>query len=158
MKSTTTYGMTNVSIEKEIHSGVTSYMVYADTERWGNHEIMAQFATEDEAITWCIENGVSMKELNVETMSAGIVKHMMITCIRKKNGEEYRNAFGKGTKAGWSNYRRQMRKFIKSMNIYADRWNKANLKPIFMTRAYIYGIDTFSDEDVDYMLDYGLWC
>ena len=153
----TTYGMTNVTIEKEIHSDVTSWFVYADTERWGERQIMAQFGDEEQAINWCRENGVGMKELNVEAMTAGIVKHMMITCIKERNGEEYRNAFGKGTKQGWSNYRRQMKKFIKSMNVYADRWNKANLAPRFMARANVYGMDFFSDTDVDYMLDYGLW-
>lgn len=54
-----TYGMTNVTIEKETTGwNLTSYMVYADTERWGTHQIMAQFATEEQAVAWCKENGV----------------------------------------------------------------------------------------------------
>ncbi len=60
MKNTATYGMTNVIIEKE-ETGwhLTSYMVYADTERWGKHQIMAQFATKKQAEQWCKDNGVT---------------------------------------------------------------------------------------------------
>lgn len=95
MKSTATYGMTNVSIKKEIHSGVTSYMVYADTERWGKHGIMAQFATEEEAKTWCKVNGVEIEEktaiqLFEEEMNKPFGK-IQIGCamfrrLRKENG------------------------------------------------------------------------
>ncbi len=151
------YGMTNVTIEREVHSGVESYMVYADTERFGVHEIMAQFATEESAIAWVMENGIKMQEVAVESMKEGDVKHMMITLIRTRNGEEYRKAFGKGTKQAWSNYRRQMKKFIKSMNAYADRWNKANLEPQYRFKAHIYGMDIYTDDDAEYMIDYGLW-
>lgn len=61
MKNTATYGMTNVTIEKEVHGNVTSYMVYADTERFGKHEIMAQCISKEEAEQWCKENGVTFE-------------------------------------------------------------------------------------------------
>lgn len=61
MKNTATYGMTNVQITKETHSNVTSWMVYADTERFGKHEIMVQFISEKEAIEWCKANGVTFE-------------------------------------------------------------------------------------------------
>ena len=61
MKNTATYGMTNVTIEKEVHSNVTSYMVYADTERFGQHQIMAQCISKEEAEQWCKENGVTFE-------------------------------------------------------------------------------------------------
>lgn len=61
MKNTANYGMTNVTIEKEVHGNVTSWMVYADTERFGEHEIMAQCISEEEALNWCKENGVEFE-------------------------------------------------------------------------------------------------
>lgn len=70
MKSTAMYGMTNVTIEKEIHSGnVTSWIVYADTERWGKHQIMAQFGKEEWAENWCKENGVVFENSNAWEMA-----------------------------------------------------------------------------------------
>lgn len=56
-----TYGMRNVSIEKIDNYGWPSWLIYADTERFGIHEIMAQFGSLEEATHWCRENGVEIE-------------------------------------------------------------------------------------------------
>ena len=53
--------MKNVNIEKEVHSGFTAWMVYADTERFGKHQIMAQCISKEEAERWCKANGVELE-------------------------------------------------------------------------------------------------
>lgn len=55
---TATYGMRNVSIRECIDYTWPTWLVYADTDRWGDHEIMAQFPTKERALDWCKENGV----------------------------------------------------------------------------------------------------
>lgn len=63
-----TYGMTNVEIIESTVCGMTkTYLVYADTKRFGKHEIMAQFPTKKEAEKWLKENGVKIKK-TVEDM------------------------------------------------------------------------------------------
>lgn len=54
---TANYGMTKVSIEKKTHSGVVSWIVYADSDRFGQHAMMAQYAGLEEAEKWCMDNG-----------------------------------------------------------------------------------------------------
>ena len=53
MKNTATWGMANV----EIKLVGNIWTVYADTERFGQHEIMAQCISKAEAETWCRTNG-----------------------------------------------------------------------------------------------------
>ena len=55
-----TYGMSKVSIEEKRFCGnQTGIFVYADTVRWGKHEIMYQCGTVEEAERWLAENGVT---------------------------------------------------------------------------------------------------
>lgn len=95
MKNTATYGMTNVQITKETHSNVTSWMVYADTERFGKHEIMGQFISEKEAIEWCKANGVTFEtetawEMVEKEIAKGFSKvqigNVMYRKLRIENG------------------------------------------------------------------------
>lgn len=67
-----TYGMTNVVIEMETHSGVISWMVYADSIRFGQHAIMAQCISKEEAEAWCTANGVPQ------------VKRTAVECFRSE--------------------------------------------------------------------------
>lgn len=49
--------MKNIEIVKyEMGNKMVSWLVYADTERFGEHEIMAQCISEEEAIAWVKEN------------------------------------------------------------------------------------------------------
>lgn len=56
------WGMTNVKIIKEVHNHIPSWMVYADTDRFGKCQIMAQCISREEAEKWCAENGVEIKK------------------------------------------------------------------------------------------------
>lgn len=68
-----TYGMMNVTIEK---SNNNTYLVYADTERWGEHEIMFESYSREECITWLKANGWEEEEQTVEqVMENGVKRH-----------------------------------------------------------------------------------
>ena len=95
--------------------------------------------------------------VSVETLKQGELREALTNAIRRKNSEEYRKAFEKGgEKKDWANYRRQMKKFIKNLNYYIDAWNAANTSCQRFGRPE-YRMDRYTDEDIDYMLDYGLW-
>ena len=68
-----TYGMTKVSIEeKRIAGTTTTFLVYADTARFGKHEIMAQLPTVREAEEWLRANGVTEYAYKLKTATPGI--------------------------------------------------------------------------------------
>lgn len=63
MATLATYGMKNVEIVEDVVCGTTkTYLVYADTERFGKHEIMAQIPTREAAEKWLKDNGVEIKQ------------------------------------------------------------------------------------------------
>lgn len=52
--------MKNAIIVKEFHSGmVVSWVVYADSDRFGQHALVAQFPFLEEAEQWCLDNGIT---------------------------------------------------------------------------------------------------
>lgn len=91
-----TYDMKNVEIIKEVHSGFIAYMVYADTERFGIHQIMAQCISKEEAEKWCKDNGVELEqsaqelfEKEIENKGFGKIQigSTMFRRLRKENGK-----------------------------------------------------------------------
>lgn len=62
------YNMTNIRIEEAlICSGtVKTVLIYADSERFGENEIMAQLPTMRAALEWLQNNGVDLHELALE--------------------------------------------------------------------------------------------
>lgn len=64
-----TYGMTNAEIVESMVCGTTkTYLVYADTERFGKHEIMAQFPTRRESEEWLRANGVEVEKTAIDML------------------------------------------------------------------------------------------
>lgn len=70
-----TYNMKNIEIVKTTIAGTTeTFLVYADTERFGEHEIMAQFPSRDAAVKWLQINGVEIEQTTEEKVEQSIAE------------------------------------------------------------------------------------
>ena len=94
-----TYNMENVEIvESRIAGNIKTYLVYADTERFGKHEIMFQAPTKEDCKKWLSKNGVEIKEKTAwDLLEDEIAKpngriqigNTMYRNLRKENGIVY---------------------------------------------------------------------
>lgn len=93
MKNTANWGMTNVEIKAEGNI----WTVYADTERFGTHEIMAQCISKAEAEAWCKANGVELEKTAVQLFEEELAKpwgkvqigSSMFRNLSKENGRYF---------------------------------------------------------------------
>lgn len=99
-----TYGMTNVEIVEDKIAGATkTFLVYADTERFGEHEIMAQLPTYKEAVAWLRANGVEygvIDRLEKELSTGGKVQ-IANTMFRRIYREKDGSIWGYSASDGW---------------------------------------------------------
>ena len=108
----TAYGMKNIEIVESRIAGTTkTYLVYADTERFGEHEIMAQFPTRKEAEQWIRDNGaeieqktaIEMLEEQIESPAGKIqIGNTMYRRIHRDGNE----VFGYSNTDGWTKLNR----------------------------------------------------
>ena len=61
------YGMENVTIEATNNN---TYAVYADTKRFGKHEMMFESFSVEECLLWAKDNGFEFPEIDVQTPDA----------------------------------------------------------------------------------------
>ena len=64
-----TYGMKNVEIRKSTHN---TYLVYADTARFGKHEIMYESHDRNDCVAWLKDNGVEIDKTPMEMLEEQI--------------------------------------------------------------------------------------
>lgn len=108
------YGMRNVEIKEELVCwGTIGFFVYADTDRFGEHEIMAQFPTYKEAVAWCKAQGVvigdgaeALLRLQIELDKSGCGKVQIGNQMFRRLYKEDGVVWGYNNSDGWQDITR----------------------------------------------------